>query len=177
MILYKSFKIVKLDYKYCDFLRKYDNKVVYNAGTKDMRPFIGVLFTIGSCEYFAPLSSPKEKHKTLKNTLDLIKINEGAYGVVNFNNMIPVTKNNYTEFDLNRKTNNKAETARLLLMRKQLRWLTANRRQIIIKSKLLYNLYKNGKLPKNVRDRCCNFPLLEEKSRLYNKKTSFKIAS
>ena len=71
--MYKSFKIVKVDYKYCDFLRKYDNKVTYNAGTKDLRPFIGVLFTIGNCEYFSPLSSPKPKHKKLKNTLDLIK--------------------------------------------------------------------------------------------------------
>lgn len=30
------------------------------------------------------------------------------------------------------------------------------------KSKLLYNLYKNKKLPKNVENRCCNFPLLEK---------------
>jgi protein AbiQ len=64
--MYKSFKIVKVDSKYCDFLRKYDDKVSYNAGTKDLRPFIGVLFMIEKCEYFAPLSSPKSKHKKLK---------------------------------------------------------------------------------------------------------------
>lgn len=88
--MYKSFKIVKVDSKYCDYLRQYDNKVSYNAGTKDLRPFIGVLFMIDKCEYFAPLSSPKPKHSKLKNTLDLIKIENGTYGVVNFNNMIPV---------------------------------------------------------------------------------------
>lgn len=33
--MYKSFKIVKVDSKYCDYLRQYDNKVSYNAGTKD----------------------------------------------------------------------------------------------------------------------------------------------
>ena len=70
--MYKNFKIVKIDYKYCDYLRKYDSKVPYNAGTKDLRTFIGVLFMVEKCEYFAPLSSPKEKHKKLKNTLDLI---------------------------------------------------------------------------------------------------------
>ncbi|MBO5095884.1 MAG: type III toxin-antitoxin system ToxN/AbiQ family toxin, partial [Bacilli bacterium] len=37
------------------------------------------------------------------------------------------------------------------------------------KSKLLYDLYKTDKLPKNVRERCCNFPLLEEKCNEYNK--------
>lgn len=38
--MYKSFKIVKVDSKYCDYLRNYDNKVPYNAGTKDLRPFM-----------------------------------------------------------------------------------------------------------------------------------------
>lgn len=57
-----SFKLVKVDYKYCDYLRKFDNKIFYNAGKKELRPFLGILFTIDNCEYFAPLSSPKPKH-------------------------------------------------------------------------------------------------------------------
>ena len=124
---------------------------------------------IDKCEYFAPLSSPKSKHKSLKNTLDLIKINNGELGVVNFNNMIPVTNNNYVPFDLNKKPKEKSEKFRMELLKDQLRWLTANKKEINNKSKLLYNLYKNNKLPKNVRDRCCNFPLLEEKCKEYNK--------
>lgn len=168
--MYKSFKIVKVDSKYCDYLRNYDNKVPYNAGTKDLRPFIGVLFTIEKCEYFAPLSSPKPKHKKLKNTLDLIKIENGNYGVVNFNNMIPVTNNNYIEFDLNKKTKDKDEMFRLELLRNQLRWLTSNKKMVNTKSKLLYNLYKRNKLPKNVKDRCCDFPLLEKVCTEYNSK-------
>ena len=167
--MYKKLRIVKVDSLYCDYLRKYDKRVSYNAGTKDLRPFIGVLFMIDKCEYFAPLSSPKPKHKLLKNTLDLIKINNGELGVVNFNNMIPVTNNNYVPFDLNKKPKEKSEKFRMELLKDQLRWLTANRKEINNKSKLLYNLYKNNKLPKNVRDRCCNFPLLEEKCKEYNK--------
>ena len=165
--MYKNFKIVKVDSKYCDYLRNFDNKVSYNAGKKELRPFIGVLFMVGNCEYFAPLSSPKSKHKTLKNTIDLLKINNGIYGVINFNNMIPVIKNSYIECDLNKKTDNKDEKQRIMLLRNQLRWLTANKKEVIKKSKLLYNLYKNNKLPKNVKDRCCNFILLEEKSKMY----------
>ena len=59
--------------------------------------------------YFAPLSSPKVKHKNMKNVLDLIKINDGIYGVVNINNMIPVRDDNYTLFDLNKKSDDKKE--------------------------------------------------------------------
>lgn len=166
--MYKNFKIVKVNSNYCDFLRKYDNRVVYNAGKKNLRPFIGVLFKIENFEYFAPLSSPKEKHKKLKNTLDLTKIDNGNYGVVNFNNMIPVTSDNYVEFDLNQQINNKYERFRIELLRNQLRWLTANKKTILAKSKLLYNLYKADKLASNVKRRCCNFVLLEEKCMEYN---------
>lgn len=165
--MYRKIKIVKIDSKYCDYLRKFDNKVTYNAGTKDLRPFIGILFTINKCEYFAPLSSPKEKHLKLKNTIDLLKIDDGKYGVVNFNNMIPVTNKNYVEFDLNKKTINK-EKFRIELMKNQLRWLTNNKKEIYTKLKLLYNLYKNNKLPNNVKERCCNFQLLEEKCIKYS---------
>ncbi len=167
--MYRNFKIVKIDAKYCNYLRNFDKKVSYNAGIKKLRPFIGVLFKINDIEYFAPLSSPKEKHKKLKNSLDLIKINNAKYGVINFNNMIPVTKENYELFDLNKKTDDKDERLRIVLMKKQLRWLNANKKLIYNKSKILYNLYKNNKLPLNIKDRCCNFLLLEEKCYIYNK--------
>lgn len=169
--MYNKFKIVKINSNYCDYLRNYDNRVVYNSGSKSLRPFIGVLFVIGKFEYFAPLSSPKLKHKTMKNTLDVIKINNGEYGVINFNNMIPVCKENYSLFNLNKKADNESEARRLELLRNQLRWLTENRKNIIFKSKLLYSLYKNNKLPRNVKERCCNFLLLEEKCLEYNYKT------
>lgn len=167
--MYKKIKIVKVNSDYCDYLRKYDDKVPYNIGSKELRPFIGILFMVGKCEYFAPLSSPKPKHKLLKNTLDLIKINNGIYGVINFNNMIPVTNNNYEEFDLNAKPKSNSEKFRVELMTNQLRWLTTHKKEIYSKSKLLYNLYKYNKLPINVKKRCCNYLLLEEKCRKYNK--------
>lgn len=167
--MYEKLLIVKVDSKYCDYLRQFDNKVSYNAGIKELRPFIGVLFMVGKCEYFAPLSSPKPKHKTLRNTLDLLKIDNGNLGVINLNNMIPVTDNNYEEFDLDKKTKDEDEQFRITLLSNQLRWLTSNRQEIRKKSKLLYNLYKNNKLPKNVKDRCCNYILLEGKCKEYNK--------
>ena len=47
----RNFKIVKVDSNYCDYLRKFDNKVAYNAGSKEMRPFIGILFVVDNFEY------------------------------------------------------------------------------------------------------------------------------
>lgn len=135
--MYKRLQIVKINSEYCNYLRKFDNKVSYNAGTKELRPFIGVLFSIERQEYFAPLSSPKVKHKTLKNTLDLIKIDKGNYGVIKFNNMIPVTKDDYEIFDLNKKSNDKKEIFRIELLKNQLRWLTTNRKGIYTKSNYL----------------------------------------
>ena len=39
--MYKKFRIVTVDYKYCNYLREFDNRVIYNAGTKKIRLFLG----------------------------------------------------------------------------------------------------------------------------------------
>ena len=139
-----TFKLVRINYKYCDYLRKFDSRVPYNKGTKELRPFVGVLFKIDSKEYFAPLSSPKPKHLKMKNYVDFFKIDNGLLGVINFNNMIPVNKDNYEIIDLNK------------IELKQ-------------KSKKLYDKYLNKSLNKSIYERCCNFPLLEKKCDEYSK--------
>ena len=164
-----NLKIVRIDSNYCDFLRKYDNRVIYNKNDKELRPFIGILFTIDDYEYFAPLSSPKPKHKKMKNTLDFFKIKYGELGAVNFNNMIPVKEKNYSLINLNEKVTTIEEMKYQKMLREQLLWLNANYYQIKNKSMKLYNLYNNGRLPENIKFRCCNFKLLEEKSEEYNK--------
>lgn len=164
-----NLKIVRVNSDYCDYLRKFDNKVAYNKNEKELRPFIGILFQINTCKYFAPLSSPKPKHKNMKNTLDFFKIKDGELGAVNFNNMIPVNENNYSLVDLNKETLTIAELKYQKLLREQLDWLNANYKQVKNKSFKLYQLYSNGKLPENIKVRCCNFKLLEKKCVEYNK--------
>ena len=165
-----NLKIVRVSSDYCDYLRKFDNKVAYNKYEKELRPFIGILFKIDECEYFAPLSSPKEKHKKMKNTVDFFKIKNGELGAVNFNNMIPVNKNNYSLVELNKETLTMSELKYQKLLREQLEWLNANYYQVKNKSFKLYNLYNNGNLPQNIMKRCCNFKLLEEKCQQYKLK-------
>lgn len=43
-----NFKIVRVNSNYCDYLRKFDNKVAYNKNEKELRPFLGILFEIDS---------------------------------------------------------------------------------------------------------------------------------
>ena len=165
----RNLRIVKVDSVYCDYLRKFDNKVAYNKNEKELRPFIGILFQIKDCQYFAPLSSPKAKHKKMKNTIDFFKIKDGELGAVNFNNMIPVNKLNYSLINLNKNTLTIEEEKYQKLLKEQLAWLNENYNQVKNKSLKLYQLYNDGKLPESIKARCCNFKLLEEKCSGYKK--------
>lgn len=89
-------------------------------------------------------------------------------GAVNFNNMIPVNKNNYSLVDLNKETLTISELKYQKLLREQLAWLNANYQQVKNKSFKLYQLYNEGRLPQNIKLRCCNFKLLEGKCTKYN---------
>lgn len=140
----------------------------YNKNEKELRPFIGVLFQIDNFEYFAPLSSPKSKHKNMKNTIDFFKIKDGELGAINFNNMIPVQPSNYSLVDLDKKTLTITEFKYQNLLKEQLNWLNKNFNQLKNKSFRLYKLYNDGKLPESIKSRCCNFKLLEKKCIVYN---------
>ena len=58
---------------------------------KGKRPYVGVVLEIDGIKYYTPFTSPKEKHRKMKNTKDFRKINQGIYGAINFNNMIPLS--------------------------------------------------------------------------------------
>lgn len=163
-----NLKLVRVDSNYCDYLRQFDNKVSYNKNEKELRPFVGILFTIKSFEYFAPLSSPKSKHLKMKNNIDFFKIKNGELGAVNFNNMIPVKESNYRVINFNEEPLTISEKKYQELLKDQLNWLNENYIQVKNKSFKLYNLFVKGKLNNNVKSRCCNFKLLEEKCIEFN---------
>ena len=169
IILKENLAIVRISTEYCDYLRQFDNKVAYNMNEKELRPFIGILFIVNDCEYFAPLSSPKPKHLKMKNMIDFIRIKDGELGAVNFNNMIPVTPKNYTFVEITQnKSLSYAESRYRYMLEYQLNWLNENIDQIHNKSFNLYDKYVSNKLPDVIKSRCCNFALLEEKCKEYN---------
>ncbi len=164
----EELKIVKIDTKYCNYLRKFDSRVPYNYGKKALRPFVGVLFRVGNFMYFAPLSSPKAKHLNMKAKIDFLKIDNGKLGVVNFNNMLPVTKTNITLLDLNGVHKKSVEQKYNKLLKEQLYWLNRNKEKLYNRAQKLYEKYINKTLNISIRERCCDFKLLEEKCGLYN---------
>lgn len=139
----ENFKLVRIDNKYCDYLRKYDSKAMYNSNSKLLRPFVGVLFTVNKYKYFAPLSSPKPKHVKMKNKIEYINLDE--------------------------KTSDIYEDKYNKMLKSQVFWLNRYGRDLTKKAKALYDKYTKNILAHNIQIRCCNYKLLEEKCEEYNK--------
>ena len=152
--------------QYIRYLREIDGKVCDNKdGT---RPYAGIVLKIDEANYYIPLSSPKLKHLRMKDTRDFMKIDNGKLGALNFNNMIPVTDNCVRRIKLE---SIKDRNYRSLLQR-QFRYINYEHRKIQKTAVELRKLYsqEESKLSghdREVINRCCNFPLLEEKYKEY----------
>lgn len=160
----QKIKLAIINEKYCDYLRKYDYRVPYNHDNKKLRPFVGILFSVNELLYFAPLSSPKPKHLKMYDTIDFLRLDKGRLGAINYNNMLPVKKQNITPIN----TENKNDLNYSNLLKSQVYWLNRNYDLVTTRAKALYFDYRNNNLPNNILSRCCNFLLLEEKCNKYN---------
>lgn len=159
---------VLVDSNYCDYLRKSDSCVPYTMEKKSNRPFLGVLLYFNGMSYYAPLSSPKLKHVTMKNQIDLLKIDGGQYGVINFNNMIPVHNNSVTPVKLTPSPDDSSDDIKYkALLSNQLTWCNANKSVIINKAQKLYNTIKGGTGWDSLNRRCCDFAKDEALLRQY----------
>ena len=165
----KRLKFYNIDLEYIENLQKIDNKIpdTSKQNKKANRKFIGILLTINGINYVAPLSSPKKKHLSMEDGIDFLKIDNGTLGIINFNNMFPVHNHLLTEIDISKENNPKYK----ILLTKQLTWCNEikNKKKILKNSKLLYNLIKIDLISEKVKNRCCNFKLLEEKALEYMK--------
>ena len=103
----------------------------------------------------------------MRNSVDFTKIDEGKLGAINFNNMLPVPESEITEVEL--KINifdSKSLKAYKTLLEKQRIWCNEHKKHIYKKAEKLYNLIDNPDRIK-IKERCCNFRLLEQKCREY----------
>ena len=146
---------------YINFLRKYDKKVADNK--HETRPYVGIVLEIGNVKYYAPFSSPKPKHKTMKNTMDFRKINGGLYGAINFNNMIPVTDSALILIDIEKISDDKYRR----LLQNQYKAIRSDTVQIEKTANLLRELLfsDDSELADyeiRIKQRCCNIKLLEQ---------------
>ena len=79
-------------------------------GEKSNRPLVGIVLNINGFSYYAPLTSPKLKHLTMKNQIDFLKIDGGNLGAINLNNMIPVPNSALIKVDMIIKKEDSRET-------------------------------------------------------------------
>ncbi len=162
--------LYNIDERIFNYLKQIDYRVTNFNGEKSSRPFVGVLIIIDDIYYLAPLSSPKEKHLNMKNSIDFVKIDNGNLGVINLNNMIPILRQYMIKIDTRiKKTENKDDIKYKMLLNNQLSWINrkANQNKIILRAQKLREKYINGNLPKNIKQRCVNFIELENKIKLF----------
>jgi protein AbiQ len=156
--------------RYCKYLKQYDRNTPFAIKDKNNRPFIGVLLSIKEINYFAPLFSPKAKHKKMndRKMLDLIKLGNGELGVINLNNMIPIPLKVLSKIDFHIQVSDSNSTKQYkTLLKTQYEWCKENRSKIIKKADILYNRVVKGRASQNLIRRCCNFKLLEQKCKDY----------
>lgn len=164
------FSFFMVDTKYCDFLRKTDPRVPYTMDKKSIRPFVGIVFSVNGFHYYAPLTSPKPKHLHMKSQIDFLKIKNGKWGAVNFNNMIPVPMNCLKKVDIKiSSADSKSDIDYKNLLSNQLSWCNSNRDTILKQATKLYATITQGKAWGNLAERCCNFPLDEQQCLAYEK--------
>ena len=154
--------------KYIRNLAKVDDNVfsISPQVGKSPRPFIGVLVICGNKQYCVPLSSPKEKHKTMKNDKDFMKMIDSKgklIGVLNFNNMIPVRDDVISKMDMKIHPKDSEQTRHYKEMLKdQLTFCQQNQEIIVSRAEKLYLLITQGEPSGLLRRRCCKFSKLEE---------------
>lgn len=157
----ENFRLYKISNKYVKYLYSHDKRVQYNKNAR--RPYVGVVFNFGGFKYFAPLESPKKNHSNIKNGKHIIKLNGGQYGLIGFNNMIPVHKDALIDFDIEAE---KDEKYRALLQR-QIRICNQSKADIINHAQLTYFDVVNNK-NKFLVSISCDFKKLESACKKYD---------
>lgn len=158
-------RLYRININYIKYLYSFDNRVQYNSSREDnyskRRPYLGIVLKVNEINYFVPLEHPRLSHQKMKNNIYLFKIHNGKYGILGFNNMIPVKEDELIEFDINKEN----EKYKQILI-SQYRFCNKHILEIKERAKATYQKYKNDRFFKKI---CCNFELLEEKCVEYKK--------
>ena len=165
-----------VDKDYIRYLIQFDSRVGYVEYGEKLKLHVGVLLTVKEYHYYGPISSAKPKHRHMSNSLDFQKIQDNdngyLYAVLNLNNMIPVPDSHITQLKYNQIeqfrsfSNEKEKNDYIYLLQKEMAIIDNLQSILQRKAEKLYE--KCLRIPNSsLASRCCNFKLLEEKSKAF----------
>lgn len=157
-----NIKFYQVSPDYVDYLIPYAPHLFHNKqqGQQNERKYIGIVLTINDMNYFAPLSSFKEKHKRMREGLDFIKVKN--YAVINLNNMFPVPNGQYSYVDISKEHNPKYKS----LLLSEYRYIKSIQEKIRKNAANLYQIKIKGEVS-SLTKRCNDFLKLEELCQKY----------
>lgn len=155
-------KIYRITDHYIRYMHGKDMRVQCNKGAR--RPYVGVVFNFAGFQYFVPMESPKPNHANIKAGKHIIKLDGGKYGMLGFNNMIPVHKDALIEFDINAEPDLKYRE----LLKRQASLCNRIKADILNHAQMTYfDVVKNQN--KFLVRISCDFKKLEAACKLYDK--------
>lgn len=158
--------LYEIDDNYIEYLRKFDKKVLSPKveDRKFTRKYVGILLHNKEYKYFIPLSSYKaEVYDSMYESPSLKKI--GDMAVLRINNMIPVIDSVIHRINFR----DEKDSQYRLLLQNEYRIIKSREREIRTDSRIVYYYRLNDRnKEKGLYKICCDFRLLEEKSKEYN---------
>lgn len=172
----KELNFYYIDLKFIRDLSKTDDNVMSISPQrgKQNRPFVGVIVLLNGRKYCIPLTSPKDKFKSMKSQVDFLKIFDDSkkedkgvsklIGILNINNMIPVDESVIHKVDLVIHDKDKPEIkVHKKLMQKQLKWCRNHVDTIENRANKVYDMVVNNPdKNRNLVKRSSKFRKLEE---------------
>lgn len=155
-------RIYRVSDHYIRYLNSRDRKVQYNKAAR--RPYVGIVFNFGGFKYYVPMESPKPNHKNIKPGKHILKLDGGRYGLLGFNNMIPVHKDALIEFDINAEPDEKYRE----LLKRQALLCNRMKADILNHAQMTYFDVTSGK-NKFLLGISCDFKKLESACNAYKK--------
>ena len=160
-----TIKLYEIDNGYIDYLSAFSPHLFTNrkSGQTKERKYIGIVFEINGYDYFAPLSSFKEKHRMMKDGVDFLKVKD--YAVINLNNMFPAPKctRKYVNISAEKDLHYRA------LLLAEYRYIKSIQEKIRKNVQAVYKIKLRDGETTALAKRCNDFRALEKASEEYSK--------
>ena len=164
----KRLNLYTVNIKYVRNLQNQGDGRVFSVSPqvgKETRPFVGIIVICNNKQYCVPLSSPKEKHRQMKNAIDFHRIIDTKgklIGVLDFNNMIPVSEEVISVIDIKvYPYDNEKEIKYKKLVIDQLNFCRQNQDIKEKKANKLYGIVNKKNISGQLKRRCLNWQKLE----------------